>query len=324
MLGLPGRPGCGAAARQHLHRAHGEYRRAADSRIREGHRHQGRRREGRLGRHHQSRARRIGQSEGRRDLEHRRRAARSQHRPAGGVPAQGIRDDRGRVQDQRAVASVHRDPERLRREHQEAEARGISEDVDGPRPAAVQEPGVDGGCGEIGLGLHAAQYVPDDLQRQAGGLGQVQGGVQEPERLGQLGRRSALRQRRRGGGRHHARGQRLSLSEGRRTGRDRLSGGRDVGDRRRHGAGARARPIPTAGKAFIDWALSAADAEDGGPGARPAADPEGRAAARRAEAARPDQARQVRHQERRRQAQGIHGQVAGALSKPAERARDRR
>ena len=53
-------------------------------------------------------------------------------------------------------------------------------------------------------------------------------------------------------------------------------------------------------------------AEDGGAGARPAADPEGCAAARRAEAARPDQARQVRHQERRRQAQGIHGQVAGA------------
>ena len=171
----PGGSGGRAAARQHLHRAHGQHRRAADSRIREGDRHQGRRREGGLGRHHQPRARGIRQSEGRRDLEHRRRAARGQHRPAGGVPAQGIRDDRGRVQDDRAVASVHRDPERLRGQHEEAEARGVSEDLDGPGPAPVQEPGVDGGCRKVGLGLHAAQHVPDDLQRQAGRLGQVQG-----------------------------------------------------------------------------------------------------------------------------------------------------
>ena len=91
------------------------------------------------------------------------------------VPAQGSGDDRRRVQDQRRVASVHRHPQRLRRQHEEAEARGISEDLGRSRAAAVQEPGVDGRRREVGLGLHAAQHLPDDLRRQAGRLGQVQG-----------------------------------------------------------------------------------------------------------------------------------------------------
>ena len=78
----------------------------------------------------------------------------------------------------------------------------------------------------------------------------------EHGRIHQLRRRAPLRQRRRGRGWHDAGGQRLPLPQGRRAGRHRLSRGRHLGHRRRDGPG-QACPNPAAGKAFIDWSLSA-------------------------------------------------------------------
>ena len=75
-------------------------------------------------------------------------------------------------------------------------------------------------------------------------------------------------------------------------------------------------PNPAAGKAFIDWALSAPVQQTGRPGAGPPADPQGHQAAGRLEAHGPDQARPVRHQAGGREAEGLRHQVAraGAVS----------
>ena len=190
---------------------------------------------------------------------------------------------------------------------------GVPEDLAGPGPAPLREPGVAGGCREVRArptcsSTRSSNHIYSNKQPGWDKFKEVYRDLNVSGARARFHGSSTTA----GSGGDHARRQRVSVSEDGEPVRDRLPRGRDLGDRRRHGAGEGARPTRRRARPSStgrsprprksSWSRNSAGARSARMRSRCAA----------LKTLRPGQARQVRHQERRRQAQGVHGQVAGA------------